>query len=105
VPPSSPAIAADAAGDVAFGGHTVADTEPFDFAAAFDNLAAELVPGSQGDRDGVLCPVVPLENMNVSPTDRRLVDLDQNVVVADLGCLDILHPDATFGFSFYQCFH
>jgi threonine dehydrogenase-like Zn-dependent dehydrogenase len=68
---------------------------------SLDDFAAELMPGCQRHRYRALCPVIPLVDVNVGAADRRLVDLNQDIVVADLGHRDILHPDPTFCFSFY----
>ena len=86
---------------MAFGRYPVAGLEPADFTAAFDNLATEFVPGGQRDRDRVPGPFVPLIDVYVGAADRGLVDLDQDVVVADSRNIDVLHPDAALRLRFH----
>ena len=56
-------------------------------------------------RNGLLRPVIPLKNVNISTANSRTVDLNQDIVVSDLWDFDIFHPDAAFGFGLDECFH
>ncbi len=99
------AVAAVAAGDVAFAGDAIADGEAAHFLADGDHLSHILVPHHHGDGNGLLGPLVPVVDVHVGAADGGLADLDEQIVVAELGSRDIGHPDADFGFEFGECFH
>jgi hypothetical protein len=94
-------IAADTAGNMSFRGHPVADVKALDIAATFDDLTTEFMPDRKWNRNGVLCPVIPLEDMDIGAANGSASDLDQDIVVSDFRCIDILHPDAAFSIRFY----
>ena len=84
---------------------SIADVEAANFDADINDLAAELMAHRHRHGNRRLCPVVPLEYVNVSATDGRTPDLDQDVVMPDFRNGDVFHPDAAFGLGFDQCFH
>src|SRR6185312_6164766 len=100
VPLAGAAVAAMTAGDVAFTGDALAHLEALYFAADLRHHAHELVAHGHGHRDGLLCPLVPVVDVDVGAADGGLADLDQQVVVADLGTRHVLQPDALFRLRF-----
>jgi len=62
---------------------------------------------TNGHRDGnrLLRPGVPIEDMDIGATDRRLNNLDQYVIGTTVGLRHVLHPNARLGFGFDQGFH
>ena len=105
VSPSGQAVSATATDDVAFGADEVADLEIVDVAADFNDTADKLMSDDQGDADGLLCPGIPVPDMDVRAADRRLADLDQHVVDADLRDRDVFQPEARLRLTLDQCFH
>ena len=100
-----PAVAAMAAGDVPFAGNAIADLEALDFGTQFDDGADVLVADVHRDRDRLPRPVVPFPDMHVGPADGRFPYLDQDVVGADRGAVDVAQGEAGSGFQFCQGFH
>src|SRR5690606_20470222 len=89
-----PAIAADAAGDVSLRGYAVAGHQAAHLAAAFDDLAAELVTYDERHRDRVARPIVPLVDVDIGAADGDPAHFYQDVVVPGRRQVDVLHPDA-----------
>ena len=87
------------------GGDPVADLETAHFGTHLHDAAHKLVPDGHGHRNGLLGPGVPVINMNVGAADGGLADLDQNIVMADLGYRNLFHPDPDLGLGLYQRFH
>ena len=85
VAPAGAAIAAIAAGEVAFARHAIAEREAAHFAAHVDDAAEVLVAHGHGHRDGLLRPGIPVVDVHVGAADRGLGDLDEHIVGADLG--------------------
>ena len=100
-----PAIAAVAAGNVAFTGDPVAYGEPRNVAADLHDLAHVLVAYCHRHTDRVLRPLVPVVDMDVRPADRGLANTNLYVVGPRDGLRLIFHPDAGFGLSLYECLH
>ena len=90
------AVAAVAAGDVAFAGDAIADGEAAHFLADGDHLSHILVTDHHGHGYGLLGPLIPVVDVHVGAADGGLADLDQQIVVAELGSRDVRHPDAGF---------
>ena len=99
------AVTAVAAGDVPFAGDAVAGLQAADLGAQIHDAPAILVAHSHRHRDGLLRPGIPLVDVHVGAADRRLVDLDEHIVRADLGLRDVVQPDAGGCLFFDQCFH
>src|SRR5690606_25430853 len=89
VPAPGAAVAAVAAGDVAFAGDAVADLEALDFLADFHDLAYVFVADVHGHGNRARGPVVPFPDVDVGTADGGLPDADQQVVVPDDGLGDI----------------
>ena len=105
MPPPGAAIAAEAAGDVAFARDAVADGEAAHLGAHVDHLADIFMTHLHRHGDGLLRPFVPFPDMAVGAADRRLLDLDQHVVVADLGLRHVGQGEAGRPFQFRQSSH
>src|SRR5207244_3153670 len=99
------AIAAVPARDMPLAGYAVADTEAAHLRTHPDHLADILVPDVHSDRNRLTRPLVPLPDMNVGAADRRLADLDQQVVVTHLRFLDPLQVQSWAGLGLHQCSH
>ena len=103
--PPGAAVAAVAAGHMALARDPVADLQAADFHADFGDFADERMADDHRNRDGGLRPFVPVVDMDVGAADRRLLDLDQHVIVADGGQRGVLHPDAGLGLGLDQGLH
>ena len=91
-----------AADDVAFTGDALANGQMFDFAAQLFDGADIFVADDHGDGNGFLRPFIPFVNVQIGAADGGFFDLDQNVIRADGRDRGVLHPDAGFGFQFYE---
>jgi hypothetical protein len=105
MPTTRATIAANATSNMAFSRYSVTDGESPDFDAHIHNLTGKFMANDQWNRNGGLCPLVPFKDVNIGSTNRRPNNLDQNVIVTNIGLLNILHPDAALSFGLYQCFH
>lgn len=94
---SSQAIAAASADHVTLAADDVAAKEVADVRADFNDLADKLV--ADGHRYGyrLLCPLVPLVNVNVRAADTGVVHPNQHVVDADRWLGDTFKPKPPFG--------
>ena len=86
-------------------GHTIADLEAAYLDTDIDDFATEFVADGHWHRDRGTSPVIPFVDVDIGTANRRPIDLDQDIVVADRRCGDVFHPDAAFRFCFYQRFH
>src|SRR5215475_8356332 len=98
-------VAAPATDHVAFPTHNVPRKEVAHIRAHRDNLADKLVPDCHGDRDRLLCPFIPLIDVDVCPANARIAHPYENVVNPDMWFRNLLEPKTRFAFAFYQCFH
>src|SRR6185437_9955067 len=105
MPPSRKTIAAPAANDVTLAADDIAGKEVVNIRAGSDNFSYKLVTDGHGNRDGLLRPLVPLMNVDIGPTDARVVHLHQHIVDADRRLGDVFQPKTPLGFALYQCFH
>ena len=76
------------AGDVSFAGDPLADPEARDLTAQLDDRADKLMPDGERNRDGFLCPGVPVVNMDVRPADGSFPGPDQHIIRPDPGLWD-----------------
>src|SRR5579871_2721661 len=102
MPPAGPTVPAVTARDMSFGRDTVAELVIVDAGTQRHDAPDELVADDEPGRDRALGPLVPLVDMQVGAADRRLLDLDQHLVGADLGNRHLLHPDAFLGEALHQ---
>ena len=70
-----------------------------------DDFAGIFMADRHRYRHGLLRPGVPVVDVHVGAADRGAMHLDEDVVVADRGLRDVLHPDAGFRARLDQCFH
>src|SRR5215831_18071794 len=82
--PSSEAIAAATADDMALSAHQFSRVEVVHVRSDFHDLAHELVPDDERNWDGRACPLVPVVNMQVCPADAGQKHPDFDVVDSDL---------------------
>ena len=99
------AVAAFAAGDVAFAGNNVANLEALYARTNLDDLADILVTGSLANSDGVLCPLVPLIDVNVGAADGGFVNFDLDVVGANFRDVYSLEGKSRSCLFFYKSPH
>ena len=81
-----------AAGDVTFPGDPVPDSDSADLIAHLVYDPDEFMPDYYGRFYRLLGPRVPIENVQVSPADRRFLDFDSNVIHSANGFGNILFP-------------
>src|SRR3546814_2585179 len=70
-----------------------------------DDAADEFMADHQPGLDRALAPLVPQVDVRVGAADRRLLELDQDLVRARLRHRDLLHPDALGRFALDQRLH
>jgi len=69
------------------------------------DLPDEFMADRHGNRDGLLCPGIPVVDVHVRAADSGTVDTDENVVDAESGLGDVFEPQAGRGVRFDKCFH
>jgi hypothetical protein len=89
MPAAGPAITTMAAGDMAFARHSVAEFEATHLLSHLDDFAYILVSHMHRYRNGLLRPLIPFPDMDISSTDRRLSYADHHIVMADRGLLHL----------------
>src|SRR5690606_309350 len=99
------AIAAMAAGDVAFARDAITNRITLHLAAYRLAHAPELLAHGHRHGNRALRPLVPVVDVDVGAADRGFPHADQQIVRPVLRPLHLLHPDAFFGFGFDECFH
>ena len=72
--------------------YDVTDRQPSYVVADLYNFAGVLMATDHGDFNGLLCPIVPVVNVNIGATDRRLMNLDEDFVSRNLGNGHVLKP-------------
>ena len=102
---SAAALQAVTAGDVHFGRDEVADGDALDQTAYRRDGTAELVAGDVGRLDAGLCPLVPVEDMQIGAADGGGFDSYQNIGGTDIGYRHLAHFHAGGCGCLYQCLH
>src|SRR5271156_2031562 len=105
VAPSRQAVPAAATDHMPFAAHDVAWIEIVDVGADLNDLPDKFVPNGHRHRNRLLCPGVPLVDMNICATDAGISNANQNVVDADGGLSNLFQPEASLRTAFYQGFH
>jgi hypothetical protein len=100
MPAPGAAIAAVAAGNVAFSRDAIADGKAGHLRADFDNFAAVLVSHRHGYGNGFLRPRVPLVYVHVGAANSGLAYADAHVVGTERRWCDVLQLDAGRGAVF-----
>jgi|ERR1051326_5345533 hypothetical protein len=105
MPSSRHAIPASAADNVALAGNQFTWMEIVDVRSGLYNLPDEFVPDRHRNPDGLLGPLVPIENVDICPANSRPENTDQNVIDTDSRLRDVLKPQPLLRASFDECFH
>jgi len=105
VPAAGHTVAATPADDVPLAADEVPLPEVAHVRADGDDVPDELVADDHRHLDRALRPVIPRVNVEVGPTDSRLVDPDQHVVDTDLRFRDLLEPEPRLRLSLHQRQH
>src|SRR5262249_38979770 len=105
VPPSSQAVAAKTPDHVAFSADDVAWKAVFDVRSRFDHPAHKFVPDRHRYWNRLLCPLVPVIDVNIGAANARAQHTDENVIDADLGLFDGFKPQTWLAPALDQCFH
>jgi hypothetical protein len=92
MPSSRKAIPATPADHVALAAHNVARIEIAYVRPDGDNLTHEFMPNGHGDRNRLLRPIVPLENMHIGPANAGVSHSYQYIVDADSWLCDFFQP-------------
>src|ERR1019366_10682850 len=83
----------------------VAWIEVIDVGPDIYDLAHELVANCHGNSNRLLCPLVPLVNMNIRATDARVVDANQHIIDANDRFRNLFQPKPTLRFALNQRLH
>ncbi len=105
MPASCAAIAAHAAGDVAFCGNPVANGIVVHAGTELDDLSDELVADDERRTNRSLRPLVPVVDVQIGAADGGLLHLHQHLVGGHARHRHVFHPDARLGGSFDKCLH
>ena len=105
MPPSREAIAAVSTGDVSLADHEIAASKSFHVVTDNTHDTGKLVTDGHRHRNGFLRPVVPVVDVHVCTTDRRLQHPDQHVIAANFWNRNILEPKTGLCFCFDYRLH
>jgi hypothetical protein len=83
MPSPCKAVSATTADDMAFTAHDIARMEVVYIRADFHDLPDKFVTDGHRDRDGLLCPLVPLVNVDIRSADTGMPNTDQYIIDAD----------------------
>src|SRR5579871_6035928 len=103
--PSGEAVPAPAANYVPLAAHNVAWKEVVDVRPDLYDFSHKFVPDRHRHMNGLLCPLVPLIDMNVGSADTRIAHADQHIIDANRGCRNILKPESALRLALHQCLH
>src|SRR5258707_14487810 len=76
-----------------------------DVAAHALNYPPKRMPNHQRTRDRSLCPIIPLENMNIGATDGRTENSDENIKFANLWNRNLVEPKTGCALFLHERFH
>src|SRR5260370_36868957 len=76
-----------------------------DVAAHDLNYPHKLMPNHHRSRDRSLCPIIPLENMNIGATDGRAKNSDENLKFANLWNRNLVEPKTGCALFLHERFH
>jgi hypothetical protein len=100
MPSPSQAISATPTNDVAFPANDIAGKEVVDTLPDLDNLTYKFVPNRHRHRDGLLCPLVPLVDVNVGTADSGVSHAHQHIVDANGGLVNLFQPQSPLSPAF-----
>jgi hypothetical protein len=98
MPSSSEAVSTAAAYYMPFSRDEIADVEIVNIAPNLNDRAYELVTDRHGDGNGLSSPLVPVVNVNVRTADRRLANLDEDVIDPHFRNRNLFQPEAGLTF-------
>jgi hypothetical protein len=98
MPSSSEAVSTAAAYYMPFSRDEIDDVEIVNIASDLNDPAYELVTDRHGNGNGLLSPLVPVVNVHVCSADRRLVNLDEDVIDPHFRNRNFFQPEAGFTF-------
>ena len=99
------AVAAVSADDMTFSGYDFARAELRYGRPHFLNDTAVFMPHVHADGDGLLCPCIPVPDVQVGPADGGLVNFNQYIVRPNFGHRYVQQLQAFIGLCLHQCFH
>src|SRR3972149_11266567 len=95
---SGAAVAASAADQVAFSRNAIARFKIFDGTANLFHNAAKFMPGCHWNWNCMLCPLIPLVDVQISSADSGFFYSDEKIVMANCWHGSIVHPDSSLFF-------
>ncbi len=98
-------VSASATNNVSFATNNLARVEIGHVGTCLNDLTDELVSDDHRHRNRLLRPRVPVVDVDVSAADARSINLDQNIVDANLRLWDIFQPKPRFCLAFNECLH
>src|SRR5882762_142275 len=105
MPPSREAIPAVSTGNVSLAHDEIPARKSFHVFTDSVNDTGKLVTDGHRHWNGFLRPFIPVVDMHVGATDRRLQHPDQHLVTADFWDRNILEPKASLCFCFNNSLH
>src|SRR5207253_1310023 len=94
VPSSGEAVTAPSTNHVSFTGHNVAAVEIAHIGACLHNFAHEFVADHHGNRDGALCPFIPVINVQIRSANPCAPHLNEYIVDANRGFGNVFQPES-----------
>src|SRR5258707_15082735 len=92
--PSGQAVPTPSAYDMTFAADDIAAIEVIDVGSDLDNLSNELMSNRHRHWNCLLCPIIPLIDVNVGAADAGVMHAHQHIVDADLALGDLFEPEA-----------
>jgi hypothetical protein len=105
VAPTSAAVAAAITGDVALARHSVTNLKAGHGTTNLGNMAKKLMPSRHRDRNSSLCPSIPIIDVQISPADCSLFNLNQQVVRPDHRYWYLAKRKSLSSLSLYESLH
>ena len=105
MPPAGQTIPAMAAGDVTFTDDEIARSEPLDMVADGIDHPDKLMPDRHRNGDRLLCPRIPIVNVDIGAADGRFHNPNPDIIAAYFGHRDILQPKPSLRLCFHDGFH
>ncbi len=105
MPPAGQAVPAMTANQMPLAGNNIAYLRVVNIAADFSHFSHKLVAHVHRNRDCFLSPGIPIVNVDIRSANGRFMNLDQDIVDADLRNRHLFQPDTRLRSGFYQGFH
>ena len=104
MPPAGQTVAATPAHHVPFATHDIAYGKVVHVGPDLNNLADELMANDQRDLDRLLCPLIPVVDVDISPANTGMPHPDQHIIDANPRDRHIFQPKAALRTAFYRAF-